>query len=465
MSIGLYVTGRVRPGGAAGSAARTLGERESGEAAGAARQDDLLDRALAHLEATTRPALCSSERTRDADGRDVLCVSFHPGAEDVVLIDEGDGRVAAAANTATCGPGYHRFVCDTLRALGEALDVTWDPESPDGDVGDETGYFHSGDAAAIDRTFAAWLQGVARRIRFLLSGPNSEIALSMPESHAFQHDGAIATPLGPRDAAWIERVARDGTQGFDVFPWRAPGVGADYFLGRALVRMWSDVRWRPPLDEEERQGLAEVAALLEAAYRAAPGGVSADRPYPWREWAELQELLGTDSLLATRTKLRAESTAAAPPIGYRRRDVRVRLSGGWSLQVPGAFAESWDERGTWHGTDGVRAVWFTSFRVGDEGAAPDAASILAARAPLEGEPLPERTEGPVRSRAALRRTDDEGRPLFEVHIDAAVPGGHAFLTVVVVDEAHLAWAEALRSTLRHAPHLDARAPAAVASRA
>jgi hypothetical protein len=460
MSIGLYVTGGTSTVGSATGARRGYERGHETESA----PGGLLDRALAYFEARTRPALCASERTRDAEGRDVLCVSFHPAADDVVLVDHGNGRLSATASTATCGPGYHRFVCDTLHALGAALDIVWDPASPEGDVRDETGYFHSGDAGALDRAFAAWLQAVAGRIRFLLAGPNGDILFSMPESHVFSHDGAIATPLGPRDAAWIERVARDGAQGFDVFAWRDAGMGADYFLGRALVRMWSDVRWRPPLDEEERAMLEEVVALLEAAYRTAPEGVAPDRPYPWREWAELHELLGIDSLLATRTKLRAERAPEGPPIGYRRRDVRVRLSGGWSLLVPGAFAESWDERGTWQGTDGTRAVWFTSFRVGGEGPPPDAATILDGRKASDGESLPEWREGPVLSRATRKRSDEGGRPLYEVHVDAAVAGSHAFMTIVYADEAHHDWAEGLRRTLRHAPNLDARTPAAVAWR-
>src|SRR4051812_25215601 len=72
------------------------------------------------------------------------------------------------------------------------------------------------------------------------------MGISLPEEVSFHHDGVVATPTGPRSRRWVSEVADAPGRGADIFPWLRRGIGADYYLGRALARMWTDVRWRPP---------------------------------------------------------------------------------------------------------------------------------------------------------------------------------------------------------------------------
>ncbi len=424
MSIGLYVAG-----------ART------------ARADDLLGEVLAWLRAEHAQTLCASERAHDDHGRACLLVSLHPGAEDVVLTLRGDGGLEASAVTSTAGPGYHAHVCDVLHALGARFDVAWAPEDPGGDTGDETGYFHTKNRPALEDAMARWLAGLAGHARALLAEGRESIAFSLPEGHEYALPGAVATPLGPRDAAWLEATHRDGRAGFDVFPWAEPGVGAGYLLGRALVRMWRDVRWRRPGDDDEQETLEEVVALLEAAHRADP-----QRRYPWREWAEALALLERESLLATRAQLRAETAPAAPPIGYRRGEVRALLSGGWSLAIPGSLAERWDDARTWCALERGRTVWFTSLSTEptDGGVSVTAEETLAGLPPLEGA-LTHHRDGPLVGIAALGRSLADGVELAQLRAYTAAPGQAAVLTVCVEDDADRDWALALWRSLRFAP--------------
>src|SRR5690606_36785072 len=104
--------------------------------------------------------------------------------------------------------------------------------------------------------------------------------------------------------------------------------------------------------------------------------------WPWREQSEMLERLGEDSLRATRVHLRASALPPGPAIGYRREPVRVTLAGGWSIRVPGAFAERWEERGTWVGWDATRSAWLNSLEVrGSE----STDETLAALPEIEGE--------------------------------------------------------------------------------
>lgn len=408
----------------------------------ARRDDDPLASVISYLREAHGSRLGHVERAVDDDGRPCLAVSLHPAAEEIVVTDLGGTRLAATAKTSTAGPGYHAFVCDVLHALGAALPIAWDDESADGEVGDETGYFHSGDYAALEARFLEWTRGLAAQVRTILDQGGTALAVSMPATHEVFHDGAIATPLGPRDRAWLDRVAENPAAGVDLFPWWHRGEGPHERLGRALARMWTDVRWRPPTTDGEREVIEETVGLLEAAYREDPKA-----PYPWSEWSELLAFLGRDSLLATRAQLRAATAAPSVPIGYRRRDVRVMLSGGWSVVVPGAFAEAWDERGTWSGWDAKRTVWFTSFSLQRETGAPTAEETLAGLPPLEGEVLRASAGDAIYAATFARGADDEGA-LAQLQGYAAAPGSAAVCTVCFDEEARREWAIAVWKSLR-----------------
>ena len=53
--------------------------------------------------------------------------------------------------------------------------------------------------------------------------------------------------------------------------------------------MWTDVRWRPAIEEGEPEVVDEVLRLLRRAFPLEPS-----LPYPWREWKELLDIAGPD---------------------------------------------------------------------------------------------------------------------------------------------------------------------------
>src|SRR5205823_1313144 len=78
---------------------------------------------------------------------------------------------------------------------------------------------------------------------------------------------------------WFEQLVEAPERGIDFFPWWPEGVGAEFFLGRALCRMWQEVPWRAPITEDEGELIMDVHLDLERAWHLDP---HAD--LPWREW-------------------------------------------------------------------------------------------------------------------------------------------------------------------------------------
>ena len=202
--------------------------------------------------------------------------------------------------------------------------------------------------------------------------------------------------MGPRDAAWRDAVIAEPARGADAFAWweRAPGRAE---RARALLAMWLDLPWRVPLDDDERARAERVDADLAAAHRADAG-----LALPWAAWAELLGHLDADGAHAEEVRARAQGLAPAQ-IGYRRHPMEIELSGGWTLELPGAFVGAWEGEGErWWATDGDRVVEFTSLTAEAE---TDSDRLLAV-APEAGPVIARWSEGAQRGRAEARDDGD-----------------------------------------------------------
>ncbi len=282
--------------------------------------------------------------------------------------------------------------------------------------------------------------------------------ISMAIGHQYPHHGPLVTPMGPRAVDWLEAVAADPSRGIDLFPWWEPGLGAPFYLGRAKARMWRDVRWRDPLAEDEGRLLMDVHLDLARAYRLDP-----TLDYPWREWAELigpieshfgyLEMSGDN--LETEIQQRARAIGASVPrIGYRRRPVRVELTDGWSIEIPGEMAEEWDDEELWIARDEARAIFFKSYSVTrDDGDAPPAAEILDGLTLPDGRAVDHR-EGPVTGRAVLTSPDGEEDPGWQLIGHHVVDGGLAACNIIFGDADDCDWAIATWRSLGHSSQVN-----------
>ncbi|MFO0852363.1 MAG: hypothetical protein U0871_27955 [Gemmataceae bacterium] len=383
---------------------------------------DWLARAAVWFEAVG-DAVLAADVERDADDKPVLEIACHPAAPDAEIRVSASGVVRASAVTGPAGPGYHAHLCGLLTAFADEFEFVWEQAD------DPTGFAVAGDVAALAKAFR---DGLRRKAHALLSTlrewAGEPVPLGLPADHGFTHPGPVLTPLGPRSAEWLAAVAADRLGGADVFPWREPALDAVFYRDRALTLLWCEYPWRPPLTADEGELADQIAADLATAHQLDPV-----LPLPWREWAEVAAHLDADAgqftvepvsaeLRAEVARRAAETPPADPPIGYRRGPVRVPLADGWSVQVPGGFAEGWAADGkTWCGWDAARKVTATVGGV--------------------SEPA-----GPH----FVEACDPCGRRVWQLTGAAAGPGPGVAYKIVVPDPAERAWAEAVCQSLRFA---------------
>jgi hypothetical protein len=439
MGVGVYLTG-------------TYASDEVGQS-----PEDWLEQVASWLEGHEVEPLMLCESGVNSDEQPCLSVQIHPCAEDVEISVPQAGICAVSARTSSAGPGYHIFVCDLLHALGSQFRIEWDgPDDDAEDLGDETGYFFNGENEGVRQGMLHWLSALARVV--VENSQDDDVGIrmvSMPMDYSYPDRPGILTPIGPREPAWFAQLVEAPERGVGFFPWWTEGVGAGFFHGRALCRLWQDVRWRAPISEDEGEMLMDVHLDLERAYHLDP-----TCEVPWREWREVigylndyfgyAEFQHEDSLEQEIERRAGQIDPASALIGYRRGPVHVTLTGGWSLTIPGEMAEEWEDSGeTWSAWHGGRTVWFTSWSVcGENDEAMSAEEILESRPwPEEGKII-EHQDGPLVGRAVFMPYEEDGQTLWNLKGYSAVEGGFALCSVYLQDENDLEWALGVWKSMR-----------------
>ena len=364
------------------------------------------------------------------DTHHTLFCRLHPAAEDLEISFVGDGQLTASANTSSVGPGYHIFVCDMLHKLGDRVRLQW--EEPNEEYQDETGYFHSGDSQHVFAEMSKWIKTIASWFfDGTLKDKDHAIRLAMPLDVGFTWDAAAITPLGPRDENWLRKTAEDGYNGQDFFAWWNPGLNAEYFLRRALVKIWADVRWRPPINDQERQTLSYAADSLKIAYE-----MDATLTYPWSEWSEILTYL--DRIDGQHRFVHDRAGATQPTMGYRRRDVTVQLPGNWWITVPGSFSDFRpDENHNYFALDPPREAWVTSYTF--KGDLPALLQSQREEVRKKESVLVHEAENYV-AWAEIRRRADEDKEWFSLTSSNVGLGNRAVCTVIFIRPEDRDWA-------------------------
>jgi hypothetical protein len=424
------------------------GRLDVGEDRRLSRSDahDWLSRAAVWFEEIGDVVL-DAQLGRDAEDRPALLVALHSSSPPVEIRVGGSGRVRVQAATTPAGPGYHQCLCGLFRRLTRDFAFEWVAD----DCIDPTGYFAGRQRAPLEEHFLRWLAEECSR---------NPRAVGLPP--IFTYPAEVLTPLGPRTSDWARAVARDPLCGTDFFPWWSAELDHTFYRNRALARLWCDFPWRPPLNEIEGEEADQIANDLATAFKLDPAG-----ELPWPEWLELLQAIQadatgerfcvtpTDPVLSVELWRRAGPPPEAddgPRIGYRRYSIREPLDGGWSLEVPGAFASEWDDERNWTAWNGSRTVWFR--RVGftkPGGALPSAAEALeVGRKSLpEGQPAPGIDEAGIVGEAVYGPTEDDGRTVYRLSGVAGAVGEIAVCNIYIEDESDRDWAVRTWQTLRH----------------
>jgi hypothetical protein len=371
----------------------------------------------------------------EGSGEARLAASLHPAAGDLALIANDAGRVAADADTVALGPGYHRFIGRLLERLETDLEITWGRVHPDRpDEPDQWAAVTFSDRATTERAYLGWLGKTLVGARAARANGGAPVHVGTPDGVRYTVDGAIATALGPRDDAWIERAIADTRVALDVTPWWADATDAQSLLNRALALMWFDVRWRPPALKPEGLMLDEIHRLLSRAFPLEP-----NLAYPWRAWAEVIGLRGIGDPMAKQAVARAmRETSSGPDIGYRRRDVTITHEG-WALTIPGSFAEKRSEEEWWGGGAG-RAITMAAVQTGTDNGAMGAQAFINQFAGDMGPDAIEHHAGGLVGRAKLTSDATSGVEIGILDGFSAVVGSGAVIRIEFDDPGDWQWA-------------------------
>ena len=411
------------------------------------------------LPGATRDALTDHDPgARTADG--AIEFGLHPAARPVRIEATETGQVVASAMTAPVGPGYHTYVASLLDRLGDELGIAWaklatPPAGAAGRVSapggartgadpaasiDPTGAFGSGDRHDAERGHLGWLRSALMAVRDGRRQSATGLHLATPPGIRFQFDGAVATVLGPRDDAWLERALADPRVAADVWPWVADAMDARYLRGRALAQMWLDVRWRPPVGAAEIRLADDVLATLRRAYPLEPG-----LEWPWPAWRELFQLRGqpdaaTRALLdrAAGPLVGAREAPGTMKIGFHRRPVTI-IHAGWALEVPGTFT-SLRTAEEWTGGEAGRNVTLAGTETAEGGHPMTADRFLQQVAGHLGSEVIAHDDGVVRGRARLASDPSSGVEVATVEGFSAVRGRGAAIRIEIDDPKDWKWA-------------------------
>ncbi|HTQ86653.1 MAG TPA: hypothetical protein VMI93_10615 [Candidatus Solibacter sp.] len=391
-----------------------------------------------------------SPRTRRGfmDEFPTLFCHLHPAAEEIELSLISPQHLVASANTSTVGPGYHAFLTSFLKEWAQEFHATWEPADESSiDYGDDTGYFFSADEERLCREMTAWLRALAGSF-FEGSIPADApgVALCMPMDVQFESEHMAITPLGPRDRDWLYEIAHGADVGSNFFAWRKIGFNADYHLGRALAHMWSNVRWRPPVGESERNVLRDVSESLRSSYRLDP-----TLHYPWAEWKQILEFLDAD-----REEIGLVNAHVSEPsaIGYRRRSVRVILPGGWRMRIPGSFSEfEAGQEGDYYAIDPPREIWFTSFRFSADS---PSATFESGRQQIKADFTDHLLEGDdfVAGAKIQQKQRDSGEKYYVLSSSNIAPSQRAVCTILFSEPEQEKWALDTWRSIQAPPELD-----------
>jgi hypothetical protein len=341
-------------------------------------------------------------------------------------------------------------LCGLFHQLAQEFEFSWVAD----DCTDPTGYFKPAEGAAGARGAAAVSGCESYFLEWLAAAcASAPSAIGLPTGHGFTYPGEVLTPLGPRSRAWAAAVAANSTNGREYFPWWAADLDAAFYRGRALVRLWCDFFWRPPLTEDEGEVADQIANDLASAFKLDPGS-----ELPWAEWLDLLTAIEGDGdgycVTPTDRVLSIElwKRAGPPPatgatgsarIGYRRFPVRVALDGGWGIEVPGELARERNDDRTWTAWDRTRTVWFQALRFTKRDGIPPTAAESAEvgrRSLPEGAALPPLNRDGLRGEAVFGSVEEDGRTLWRLSGVTGAPGQLAVCNIYVENIADRDWA-------------------------
>lgn len=255
-------------------------------------------------------------------------ISVLPIEEDIEITQDGR-RVVLAGRTSAAGPGFHAYLIGKIKEFARLRKITIKENE---EWADETEYFSHNDYSKLQDAMRSHLEQLWRMVLEKASGDGeiANIALSMPlEGIPVGFENSVLTQRGPRDGTFFAGPIEPAL----YFPWWQQGINPDSAYSLAEALLWTAFPWRRSVNEQEQAVEQLISELLEIARPSLASQI--------------------DASLVGNFEVARRSTDAPHPegIGYLRHPCRQRVTGSWSVKVPGYFLKEFDP------SDGLSRFW------------------------------------------------------------------------------------------------------------
>lgn len=361
-----------------------------------------------------------------------LAVILHPASEALFFTWDPAGTIFASAKTSICGPGYHAYAVDVVRAVGQHCRLEWSWE-------DETDYAVKGGFARLQDQMAEFLTAMAdsflREDKLPLDRPWA-VNMALDPPLPVRGGPFSITPLGPRSRSFWESLLRpEGARKAapEFYHWWNRERDASFYRNTGLGLLWTDISWHPPLDEAQEAVMRLTIDCFERAEELAP-----TVQLPQAELQELRHLLDMED--------ESEIPIPAPNlIGYFRAVINRRLPGPWSVELPGYWPMELDGESEtpvfWHNNRSFRAATYQiDAEPGKPMPTPDQLAVYDNEdVPSDAERFEFRKDGIV-ARGAIWQDEEEGEKFTVLQGHIGAKGSAALITITFVDPADRDWA-------------------------
>ncbi len=233
------------------------------------------------------------------------------------------GYICLESVTSAFGAGFHAHLIDVAIQAGDQLKLRWSSISQD-----STGYWKSRDFETLARCHRQHLRESADKVL----ETSGQVKVNMEPRLAFDYEGEVLTPMGPRTRDHFRAVSQGIKTGEDILHWPNQGFSLVNQYRLALFNLWNDVSWMPAQEAGQSELYNSISQNLKAAM------LDSRFDIPWHEWWELIHL-GAEIDKETFVQINENRMTMPPPqvlIGYRRKHIKVGC-GLYEMTIPGSL--------------------------------------------------------------------------------------------------------------------------------